>query len=112
MPGSTVLTGRLKPAVPKIAGSCRGFSFVRSDAGDVLQAERPPMVVPGAGLEPARSFDQRILSPLRLPIPPPGQVLKNAVLLGFSLFSAFCGVVAFPLFSLYFVRVNTTKNHK
>ena len=23
-----------------------------------------------AGLEPARSFDQRILSPLRLPIPP------------------------------------------
>jgi hypothetical protein len=26
--------------------------------------------VPGAGLEPARGFPQRILSPLRLPIPP------------------------------------------
>ena len=29
-------------------------------------------LVPGAGLEPARPFGQRILSPLRLPIPPPG----------------------------------------
>ena len=29
-------------------------------------------MVPGVGLEPTRSFDQRILSPLRLPIPPPG----------------------------------------
>lgn len=30
------------------------------------------MVVPAAGLEPARPFGQRILSPLRLPIPPGG----------------------------------------
>ena len=30
-------------------------------------------MVPGVGLEPTRSYDQRILSPLRLPIPPPGQ---------------------------------------
>ena len=29
-------------------------------------------MVPGAGLEPALSEDKRILSPLRLPIPPPG----------------------------------------
>jgi hypothetical protein len=29
-------------------------------------------VVPGAGLEPARSFLRGILSPLCLPIPPPG----------------------------------------
>ena len=29
-------------------------------------------LVPGAGLEPARPCGQRILSPLRLPIPPPG----------------------------------------
>ena len=29
-------------------------------------------VVPGAGIEPARSFDRGILSPLCLPIPPPG----------------------------------------
>jgi hypothetical protein len=30
------------------------------------------LLVPGAGLEPARPFGQRILSPQRLPIPPPG----------------------------------------
>ena len=30
-------------------------------------------MVPGAGLEPARSFPRGILSPLCLPIPPPGQ---------------------------------------
>jgi hypothetical protein len=30
------------------------------------------LVVPSAGLEPARPFGQRILSPLRLPIPPRG----------------------------------------
>ena len=29
-------------------------------------------MVPGAGLEPARSFLRGILSPLCLPIPPPG----------------------------------------
>ena len=31
------------------------------------------ILVPGAGLEPARSFLRGILSPLCLPIPPPGQ---------------------------------------
>ena len=30
----------------------------------------PHFLVPLAGLEPARSFDRGILSPLRLPIPP------------------------------------------
>jgi hypothetical protein len=30
-------------------------------------------MVPGAGLEPARNCFRGILSPLRLPIPPPGQ---------------------------------------
>ena len=29
-------------------------------------------MVPGAGLEPARSYPRGILSPLCLPIPPPG----------------------------------------
>ena len=29
-------------------------------------------MVPGAGLEPAQCFHRRILSPLRLPISPPG----------------------------------------
>ena len=31
------------------------------------------VMVPGAGVEPARSFLRGILSPLCLPIPPPGQ---------------------------------------
>ena len=33
-------------------------------------------MVPGAGLEPARSFLRGILSPLCLPIPPPGLILR------------------------------------
>lgn len=32
------------------------------------------LMVPGAGLEPARCRHRRILSPVRLPIPPPGQL--------------------------------------
>ena len=36
-------------------------------------------MVPGGGLEPPRPYGQRILSPLRLPIPPPGlQVWERA----------------------------------
>ena len=31
-------------------------------------------MVPGAGLEPARGFPRGILSPLCLPIPPPGHL--------------------------------------
>ena len=34
------------------------------------------MVVPLAGLEPARSFERGILSPLRLPIPPQRHLLE------------------------------------
>ena len=33
-------------------------------------------LVPGAGLEPARSRLRGILSPLCLPIPPPGQLVS------------------------------------
>ena len=29
-------------------------------------------MVPGAGIEPARGYPRGILSPLRLPVPPPG----------------------------------------
>ena len=32
------------------------------------------LMVPGKGLEPLRDYSQRILSPLRLPIPPPGHL--------------------------------------
>ena len=35
------------------------------------------VVVPGAGLEPARGFPRGILSPLRLPVSPPG--LSNRI---------------------------------
>ena len=38
--------------------------------------------MPRAGLEPARSFEQRILSPQRLPIPPPGRDVGNMWRLG------------------------------
>ena len=31
------------------------------------------MLVPGGGLEPPHCYQRRILNPLRLPIPPPGQ---------------------------------------
>ena len=34
-------------------------------------------MVPGEGLEPSSSFEQRILSPARIPVPPPGHVLKG-----------------------------------
>ena len=33
------------------------------------------MMVPGAGIEPARPEGRQILSLLRLPISPPGQIL-------------------------------------
>jgi hypothetical protein len=33
--------------------------------------------MPGAGLEPARDYSQGILSPLRLPISPPGRGYRN-----------------------------------
>ena len=33
------------------------------------------LMVPGAGVEPARGFPRGILSPLRLPISPPGQYI-------------------------------------
>jgi hypothetical protein len=35
-------------------------------------------LVPGAGIEPARPYERGILSPLRLPIPPPGQLGKTS----------------------------------
>ena len=37
--------------------------------------------MPEAGIEPARAYAQRILSPLRLPIPPPRRLPKSKILL-------------------------------
>ena len=44
--------------------------FLDDDSNLFLKLIR---MVPGAGLEPARSCLRGILSPLCLPIPPPGQ---------------------------------------
>lgn len=38
-----------------------------------LERKNPLNCVPGAGIEPARSFDREILSLLCLPVSPPGQ---------------------------------------
>ena len=43
-------------------------------------------LVPGAGLEPARAQAQGILSPLRLPVPPPGLTIYG--------FRGFCFAVS------------------
>jgi hypothetical protein len=37
------------------------------------------MMVPGAGLEPARGFPRGILNPLCLPISPPGHVFRMTI---------------------------------
>ena len=42
-------------------------------------------MVPGAGIEPARGFPRGILSPLRLPISPPGHIDEGVVFLGVEL---------------------------
>ena len=47
----------------------------------------PQILVPLAGLEPARSLDRGILSPLRLPIPPQRRIkllVFDKILLGLS----------------------------
>lgn len=41
-------------------------------------------VVPGAGVEPARYCYRGILSPLRLPIPPPGQLRRQMIPIDFA----------------------------
>jgi hypothetical protein len=42
-----------------------------------VSASASIIMVPGGGLEPPRPYGQRILSPLRLPIPPPGLQVVN-----------------------------------
>ena len=44
--------------------------FPQRQENGVKPEDLPQILVPLAGLEPARSFDRGILSPLRLPIPP------------------------------------------
>ena len=46
-------------------------------------------MVPGAGIEPARYFYRGILSPLRLPISPPGLIELRIVPVFLSLENAF-----------------------
>ena len=49
-------------------------------------------MVPGAGIEPARYFYRGILSPLRLPISPPGRCAVRIVPVLKRLENAFCTV--------------------
>ena len=42
-------------------------------------------IVPGAGIEPARTHIHRFLRPTRLPIPPPGQVDDKGIIKSFIL---------------------------
>jgi hypothetical protein len=49
---------------------------ITGESVDIKFAFRDPpnncqVLVPGEGIEPTHSFERRILSPLRLPIPPP-----------------------------------------
>ncbi len=61
------------------AGDWRGIKTRNDRAGKPLSLELPGIdpveivVVPGVGLEPTRAYTRRILSPLRLPIPPSRQ---------------------------------------
>ena len=54
-----------------------GAIFALTGAGGEIelyhQCTMSFILVPGAGIEPARCYHRGILSPLRLPIPPPGQ---------------------------------------
>jgi hypothetical protein len=62
--------GLLSISVPRVS-HCR---FLGKTKG--LAISRKPFVylVPGAGIEPAQHFCRGILSPLRLPVPPFGQM--------------------------------------
>ena len=60
---SAVLSGRLSPA---------RFDEANADGKSTTKEVKKEMV-PGAGLEPARCCQRGILSPLCLPISPPGQ---------------------------------------
>ena len=75
MPGA-----RLLPAL--YSGCLVKFTVESTEPGtgsipgnfDEVKIKNVGLMVPGAGIEPARSFPRGILSPLRLPISPPGQI--------------------------------------
>ncbi len=77
-------------------------------------------MVPWAGVEPARSFERGILSPLRLPISPPRQInliscllyIKMKKMLHFFMFSSGILVTYFELFDLtscFIANINSAK---
>ena len=51
--------------------------FTKLSANGFLDSKSYIYVVPRAGLEPARCYHRGILSPLRLPVPPPRQGKKE-----------------------------------
>ena len=56
--------------------------------------------VPGTGIEPAHPCERQILSLLRLPIPPPGQVTNGGNITTFAL------IEARPFY--FFIELNKT----
>ena len=71
------------PALEALGSDCRTLWLKRAGGfyPDIANASEKAqdtdkllfLMVPGAGLEPALLFRKRILSPQRLPIPPPGR---------------------------------------
>jgi hypothetical protein len=64
------------------------FNLLETENGQKKSGASPKKLtdfvklVPGAGLEPAQCYHRGILSPLRLPISPPGQAiltLRNSI---------------------------------
>jgi hypothetical protein len=55
-------------------GLVTGFAPITQEA---KVAKSLKNLVPGEGVEPSRPCGQRILSPLRLPIPPPRPVIES-----------------------------------
>ena len=60
-------TGRIRPEFAQSLWHCPTVQHLK----DLQTIDSK--VVPGEGLEPSRPCGQRILSPLRLPISPPGR---------------------------------------
>ena len=69
---------------PTLAQSRTGTSssngIVECCLSELLAISYRESLVPGVGLEPTRPHGQRILSPLRLPIPPPGRDKLDSIL--------------------------------
>jgi hypothetical protein len=60
-------------------------------------------LVPGAGIEPARCFHRGILSPLRLPISPPGHSVYGGCRDPNGIIRSYMGSKGGTIFDLYYL---------